>query len=208
MNDPIKKVEQNPTPEGYSPKDNPGILDVAEENAEKQTNSTFMRKNSVELIILNEDVKIVGISFNKCKETDSVVYNSKFDMYGNDTWDKLNEVIGTKQPETDYAVWANNDLIIGRGVTDIDGQDDFYVTTIIPAGRYLKVSWNAETFEELVMEAMGGSGADEFLEKNNLEKDRNGFYIEVYPKDTIGKYVRPITSYPEMYNLFSVKEKE
>lgn len=119
------------------------------------------------------------------------------------------------------------DVIYGKGVTDTEDQDELYGSYVIPVGTYLKVSWNAETFGELVMDAMQKfwerAGADAFLERNDLVVDHR-LDIEVYPNEKmcVGRengpdwsetfrnatMTEPVTEYPEMYYLFSVKNKE
>jgi len=210
MNDSIKKV--NPTPEDHSPKDKPEILSEAQTKTNDIKNSLFERRTTAELIMLDEEIKVVGLSFVKCKETNFLNVNGWLDMYDDRVFAMLDNIAHVKDPETGYSVYANSDIIQGDEVTDVGGQDELYEATIVPAGRYLKVSWNAENFEELVMEAMGGDKAvvEAFLKENNLEKTHgdDGFYVEVYPKNTTGKEMIPITPYPEMYTLQTVKDKE
>lgn len=135
------------------------------------------------------------------------------------------------QPQIGYSVWANadKDLIFGKGVTDLSDQDELYGSYIIPEGRYLKVFWNAETFEDLVMEGMEDwnfwqrAEADAFLEKNGLIAD-HVLDVDVYPHERMrvgcengpdwgpkfmaASITQPVTEYPEMYYLFSVKNKK
>ena len=212
MSEPVKKTTANP--ESYTPKDKPDILTTAEENAQKQAESKFVRFNKAELITIEKEIKIVGLSYKKCTETGSVQLGGPFDLYGK--FELLDKIKNIKQPETGYCVWLAGDLLNGIEVTDASGQDDLYAEVAIPAGLYLKLHWNAETFNELVMEAIEKSwercGADEFMQKHNLvkagEDDGTYVYAEVYPKNTVGKEIDPITPYPEMYTLRSVKIKE
>lgn len=217
--------------QSYKPSEKPEIISMIEEKQRKnpEINEMFVRKNNVELITLNEDIKVVGLSFQKCKQTGSVGLNSPMELYQRDKLELQVNIKKIKYPQIGYAVWANadKDMIFGKGVTDLDGQDEIYGSFIIPAGRYMKVSWNAETFGKLVSEAMEKSweraGAKAFLENNNLIADHT-LDIEVYPHETMRvgyengpdwgpKYKKasmtaPTTQYPEIYSLFSVKEKE
>jgi predicted transcriptional regulator YdeE len=208
---------------------NSGPQEQAAENlSKKETTVMFVRKYNVEVIALDEKIMIVGLSFAKCKRTGSAHFTSPFDLYSLDSFELQANIKHLKRPQVGYGVWTGmQDVIVGKAVTDVNGQDDMYDSCTIPAGRYVKLSFNAETFEELVMDAIhkawDNAGTDAFLESNNLVADRT-LHIEVYPHATIRtgcengpgwgpKYTNvsgetPTTDFPEMYFLFPVKEKE
>jgi hypothetical protein len=228
MSVPLKKIEQ--TPESYSPKSKPEILRMAEENARIERLEEFVQKTNVELVTLHEEIKVVGLSFNKCKHNDLLALASPFDLYSRESFELQDHINNIRYPQVGYAVavMANAipDLIVGKCVTDIHGQDEIYGSYIIPTGRYMKISFNAKTFEELVQKKLPKSeelsDAGIFLESRNLLKD-NALYIEVYPHESccVGqengpawgpKYLKasmaePTTKYPEMYTLHTVKER-
>jgi len=207
--------------------------DVQEQSVEnlpkKEATAMFVRKHNVEVITLDEPIVVVGLSFAKCKRTGSANFKSPFDLYSQDSFELQANIKNLRRPQVGYGIWTNmQDVIVGKAVADVDGQDDIYDSCTIPAGRYLKVSFNAETFEELVMDAIHKAwekaGTDTFLENNNLVADRT-LHIEVYPHETIRvgcangpdgwgpKYTNAsgevsTTDFPEMYFLFPVKEKE
>ena len=218
-------------PESYTPK-KPEIVNMLKDKIKNtEENEVFAYKNNVELVTLNEEIKVVGLSYNECKRTGLLTLKSPFDLYGRDSFEIQSRIKNVKYPQIGYAVGimgnADQDLIVGKEVTDCDGQDEIYGSYIIPAGRYLKVSFNAKNFEELVQEILPKSGelfnVDAFLKSHNLIKD-HVLYIEVYPHETccVGqdngpgwgpKYMAasmtaPATPYPEMYTLHTVKEKE
>jgi hypothetical protein len=203
MSEPVKKIEKSP--ESYSPQ-KPEILNMAEAAQESGTEikEPYVRINTVESITLKDEIKVVGLSFNKCKQTGSVELDSMVDLYSGDKIAMQDNVKDVKEPETKYAVWANSDLLFGKGVNDFGGQDELYASFTIPAGTYVKLSWNAETFDELVMEAMEKAkeraGFDDFLKTNNITTDSPA--VEVYPQEKV--YVSA-AKYPEMYCLFAVK---
>lgn len=225
MSEPIKKQERKP--EGYQPGVKPVIIDLAEEKQNNKFSEVFVRKNTVELVTLNEEIKVVGLDYNKCKETGSVTLNYPFDLYTGDKIKLQENIRNLKRPQTGYAVWSGREKFVnGKEVTDFNNQDELYGSITIPAGRYVKVSWNAGDFSELVTEAMAKawerSGSDEFLEEHGLICDEK-IYVEAYPHETmcIGRengpewypnvknaYEIPITQYPEIYILRSIKEKE
>ncbi|HBL84369.1 MAG: hypothetical protein A2Y17_04925 [Clostridiales bacterium GWF2_38_85] len=205
MSESMKKPNQ--TPESYSPVKPEILCEIEEKQKTVLPIKPFVRFNTVTLITLDEEIKVVGLSYEKCRQTGSVALGSKFDLYSGDKITLQENVINVKQPEIKRAVWANGDLLFGKEVTDINGQDEIYASITIPTGRYLKVSWNAENFDELVMEAMEKSweraGAAAFLEENGL--CIAGMGIETYPQD---KVYGSETNYPEMYTLHAVKDKE
>lgn len=230
MSEPIKKPDKT-SKESYSPK-TPKLANMMMEETQRknaEANEAFIRKNTVELITLDEGIKVVGLSFQKCKQTGLVELNSPMDLYSGEKLDLQANIKNIKSPQAGYGIWSQEDrnLVKGKEVTDLDGQDEIYGSFIIPPGRYAKVSWNAETFSELVMEAMEKSqersGMNAFLEKNNLIAD-NKLFIEVYPHATLcigqengpgwgAKYKEasmeiPTTNYPEMYTLLTVRGKE
>jgi hypothetical protein len=165
----------------------------------------FVRKTTVELIKLDEKINIVGLSFNKCKETGFVELKGSmmdFELYGH--FDKLNNVADKRQPDTSFTVWANGDLLIGKWVDGDNKQDEAFSNVTIPRGTYLKVWWNAETFDQLVEDYMGGEQEvkDAYINEHGIVfPDADGIYIEVYPQDKInGSDV----AYPEAYTLTRV----
>lgn len=176
---------------------------------------SFTRKNTVELFFLDSEIKVVGLSFQKCRQTGSVELGSKFDLYAGEKIAMQEKVINVKQPETRIAVWSNDDLLFGKEITEIDGQDDLYASFVIPAGEYLKVSWNAESFDDLVMEDMAKAweraGTDAFLAEKGLDcnrrpnPDATRLMAEFYPKETINGSDE---NFPEMYNLYTVNKKQ
>jgi len=168
----------------------------------------FVRKTTVELIELDEKINVVGLSFNKCKENGLIELKGSmmdFELYGH--FDKLDKVAEKKQSDTNFTIWANDDLFIGKWVDGDKEQDEMFSTVTIPQGKYLKVWWNAETFDQLVQDYMGGEQdvKDSYIHEHGIVfPDVDSMYIEVYPQDKING---SDTEYPEAYTLMRVCTK-
>jgi len=165
----------------------------------------FVRKTTVELIELDEKINVVGLSFNKCKENGLVELKGSmmdFELYGH--FDKLDKVAEKRQPDTNFTIWANDDLLIGKWVDNDNKQDEIFSTVAIPQGKYLKVLWNAETFDQLVQDYMGGEEEikNAYINEHGIVFPDEYMFIEVYPQDTVNGSE---TEYPEAYMLTRVR---
>lgn len=165
----------------------------------------FEEKKSIEIINQKSEIKVVGWSKKKCVEIGLVSENDWMAMYAffgengsrEEEWAKIKN---RKEPHVNYAVWTSDgDLIIGTEVTDFNGQDEFFGCTAILPGEYVKISWNARNFSELVEDGMATIndrvGLDAFVAEKNI---KTGQIIEVYPQDDINK------QHPECYTLREV----
>ena len=165
----------------------------------------FEEKAAIEIITQEKEIKVVGWSMAKCAELGLVPKDDTMAMYAffgepgsrEEEWAKIKN---RKEPAVNYAVYTNDgNLIIGTEVTDFDGQDEFFGCTSILPGDYVKISWNAESFSDLVENAI--ATVDERVGLDSFVKDRNiktGQYIEVYPQEDIKK------QHPECYTLRAV----
>jgi len=190
-----------------------GVI-ATQENADIQEEGDmekkqFVRKTVAEIIELDEGINVVGLSFNKCKETGFVTLTGTmmdFELYGH--FDKLDNIADKRQPDTNFAVWADGDQLIGKWVNGGSEQDEAYSTVTIPRGTYFKVLWNAETFDRLVTDYMGGEQEvkDAYISEHGIvfpdHTDADSLYIEVYPQDKINGSE---DSYPEAYTLTRVR---
>ena len=165
----------------------------------------FKEKATIEIITKKTETKVVGWSMAKCIELGLVQENDWMAMYAffgkpgsNDKeWARIKN---RKEPAVNYAAWTNEgNLIIGTEVTSFDGQDEFFGCTTILPGDFVKISWNAKDFKELVENSMATVnervGLEAFLEDNNI---KTGQYIEVYPQEDINK------RFPECYTLRAI----
>ena len=165
----------------------------------------FEEKATIEIVTIKTEIKIVGWSMKRCVELglvpkdDWMAMYAFFDESGSRAEDWV-RIKNRKEPTINYAVWTSEgNLIIGTEVTDFNGQDEFFGCTVIEPGDFVKVSWNAKDFNDLVENAMATVtdrvGYDAFIKENNIKA---GQYIEVYPQDDIKK------QYPECYTLRAV----
>ena len=165
----------------------------------------FEEKATIEVITQETEIKVVGWSMKKCVELGLVPEKDWMAMYAffgesgsrDDEWARIKN---RKTPNVNYAVWTNEgDFIIGAEVTDFDGQDEFFGSTTILPGDFVKISWNAKDFSDLVENKMPTIdekvGLDTFIKEKNI---KTGQYIEVYPQEDIKK------QYPECYTLRTV----
>ena len=165
----------------------------------------FEEKATIEIITQETEIKVVGWSMKKCVELGLVPENDWMAMYSffgesgshEEEWARIKN---RKEPNVNYAVWTNEgNLIIGTEVTNFDGQDEFFGCTTILPGDFVKISWNAKNFSDLVENKMAAInetvGFDAFVKDNNI---KTGQYIEVYPQEDIKK------QYPECYTLRAV----
>lgn len=157
----------------------------------------FVEKSNTEVITIDEEIKIVGISLQKSGLPISFDSLGKlWDIYGKNYWHKVKNA-----PIVEYAVCLNKvpDYISGCAVTEIGDLEDGWMSFVIPKGKYIKDTFNAETFEKLTTEALQKRNIKKWAKENNI-KIHNEFTVEVYPIKTVkGKNV-------EMYELFPIKE--
>lgn len=157
----------------------------------------FIERDSTEIVTVDEEIKVVGLSLQKSGLAIS------FDSLG-----KLWEVYGQKYrgkventaiPATEYAVCFNKipDYLTGCSVTEIAEVNDDCISHVIPKGKYIKDAFNAETFEKLTNEAMAKRNVKAWAKKNKVKINRE-FTIEVYPKSEGDGF--------EMYTLTPILE--
>jgi len=191
----------------------------------------FVKKNSIEVVNIEKDIQIVGLSLEKYgfpKQAEKLgemwgTYESKYRS-------NLKNVI---TPVVNYGFWFfkqdnDYDYLVGSAVTDFNNIDNELTIYSIPASRFIKVTFNAINFENLVCgEDLRNSFkiAEKYaVESNLLIKTMPPFpitAIEVYPHElmSVGKdngpkwglaldsafVTTPITEYPEMYTLTPIE---
>lgn len=159
----------------------------------------FVKKSSTEVVTITEEIMIVGINLKKSGMSVSFDSLGKlWSIYGENHRYKVKNAV---TPIVEYAVCLNKvpDYISGCAVTEIGELEDGWLSFVIPKRKYIKDTFNAETFEQLTAETMGKRNVKEWAKKNNIKIDRE-FTIEVYPIEAVeGKNV-------EMYTLTPVKE--
>lgn len=161
----------------------------------------FVFKESTEVIELADDINVIGLSLQKSGlpiSFDSL--GTLWERYGLDYRGK-GRTENKSAPYTEYGVAMNTipDYITGCGVEKIGAVDDKSISFVIPAGKYIRDSFNAESFEKLVGDALMKRNVSDWAEKNHIEIDGR-FSVEVYPWAEFDKGVF------EMYTLTPVRE--
>lgn len=159
----------------------------------------FIEKTSTEIVIIHKEINVVGLSLQKSGLPVSFDSLGKlWEIYGEKYRYKIENVI---TPIVEYAVALNNipDYIAGCAVTETGRMEDAWVSYVIPQGKYIKDTFNAETFEQLVGEKAGNREVKSWAEKNGV-RINGAFAVEVYPIEAVeNKWV-------EMYTLTPISE--
>lgn len=187
----------------------------------------FIEKVSTEIVILEQKIKVVGLSlemFGFPKKVEKLgdmwgVYESKY----------RKNVPNIITPIVNYGFWfikpdGDYDYFEGSAVTALGDINSELTSSAIPAGKYIKVSFNAKDFGDLVCGdgiKNGFNIAKKYAEDNNLKIKSMLAGIEVYPHELMcvgeengpewglkidNTYITtPITQYPEMYILMPIE---
>lgn len=159
----------------------------------------FIEKNSTEIVTIDKEIKVIGLSLQKSGLPISFDSLGKlWGLYGEKYRYKVENAI---TPIVEYAVALNKipDYITGCAVKEIKGIEEGWISYVIPQGKYIKDSFNAETFEQLVTEKMGKRNVKNWAKKNGV-KINGEFIVEVYPIEAVEN------QRIEMYTLTPVKE--
>ena len=144
----------------------------------------FVEKTSTEVVTIDEEITIVGVSLQKSGLP--ITFDSLGKLWGvygkNHRGNERNAIA----PITEYAVTLNKipDYIAGYAVTEIGELADGWLSFVLPKGRYIKNTFNAETFEKLTGEAMGKTNVKKWAKENGV-KINPAFTIEAYPIEAI-----------------------
>ena len=159
----------------------------------------FIEKTSTEIVTIDNKIKVVGLSLQKSGLP--ISFESLGRLWGIFGENHRGKVKNAVKPIVEYSVALNNipDYIAGCAVTEFGDLEESWLSYVILPGKYIKDTFNAETFEQLVEEKIGKRNEKAWAEKNKI-KINEEFAIEVYPIDAIeGKNV-------EMYTLTPIKE--
>lgn len=148
----------------------------------------FSLKECTEIIEILEDIIIVGTSLQKSGLP--ITFNSlgkMWERFGN-SYRGQDKIANALNPKLEYAVLLNKvpDYITGHAVTKVGDMADECSSVIIPKGKYIKDSFNAETFEELTDKVLPKRKVKAWAKKNNIKIDGQ-FSVEVYPWDEFDK---------------------
>lgn len=161
----------------------------------------FIFKENTEIINLEEEIKVVGLSLQKSELPISFDSLGKmWEIYGNEYRGK-DRIKNAVFPVTEYAIALNRvpDYITGCGVSEIENMDEACSSFIIPKGKYIRDTFNAESFEKLVDEVLVNRNVKAWAKENKVKIDRL-FTVEVYPWGEFDK------NNFEMYTLTPLKE--
>ena len=155
-------------------------------------------KDSTEIVTLGEDVKVVGLSLRQSG------LPLAFDSMG-PLWERYGETCrgrmeNAASPAVEYGVCLNTvpDYVTGCAVTAYGNIGEGFLACAVPAGRYIKDTFGAETFEGMVGGALMKRDVPAWAKAHGIEID-GSLLVEVYPTHAYreGCY--------EMYTLTPIK---
>lgn len=198
MSNAVKKPNANT--KSYNPDSKPEIIKMAENiHASVKEEIGFTQKSCTEVIIVEKEIMVVGLSLQKSGLPIS------FDSLGK-LWERYADenyrynMDNQKIPIMEYGIALNTipDYLTGCEVTKVDNLNEKLSLFIIPVGNYIKDTFNAETFYQLTNEAMSKRNVGKWAKENNIKID-NKFMVEVYPINAVEN--RNV----EMYTLTPIK---
>ncbi len=161
----------------------------------------FEPKDSTEIVEITEDIIIVGVSLQKSGLP--VTFDSLGKMWDifSSSYRGQNKIANALNAKLEYAVLLNRvpDYIAGYAVSKADAIADDCSSVILPKGKYIKDTFNAETFEALADEVLPKRKVKAWATKNKIKVDGQ-FSVEVYPWEEFEK------GNFEMYTLTPVKK--
>lgn len=172
-------------PESHSPDAKPEIVKMAEMCGHTEgKEAAFIEKSSTEVITIEKEIFVVGLSLQKSGLPISFASLGK--LWGDYSEKYRYHVKHALEPIVEYAVCLNKvpDYITGCAVSKIDEIEDGWMSYTIPQGRYIKDTFNAETFHQLTSEIMEKRNVKAWAKKNNI-KINGEFTIEVYPIEAV-----------------------
>ncbi|MBH1940915.1 effector binding domain-containing protein [Mobilitalea sibirica] len=144
----------------------------------------FIEKSNTEVITIDKEIKVVGLSLQKSSLPLSFDSLGKlWGIYGEKYRGKVKKAI---EPIVEYAIALNKvpDYITGCAVTEIENMEEGWVSYIIPQGKYIKDNFNAESFYQLTTEIMGKRNVKAWAKANNIKINKE-YSIEVYPIEAV-----------------------
>lgn len=178
------------------------------------------RISKTELVTLAQEVKVAGLNLARAGWAHRM--EKAGDLWGAYT-DAHRIEVRAKIPIVAYGIWcgeaAGNDYIVGNAVDAFEGIGDAFATFTIPAGTYIRDSFNAFDFEELVCRTLGTREkiVAKWAEDSGIAIGNPAFFIEVYPLQDMVKPAGEVTNesfrqddrlkakYPMMYTLLPVE---
>lgn len=162
----------------------------------------FAKKSQTEIIILDHAIHIVGLNLQKSGlplNSDSI--GEMWNIWGKSSDERRPKINNLISPIVEYGICLNNvpDYAVGSAVSEFSGIDDGLFTYTIPAGRYIKDTFNAEDFQKLIGEEMSSRNVKKWARENHL-KINGDLTVEVYSMETCEN-----VEFPEIYTLTPIK---
>lgn len=162
----------------------------------------YPKTERTEIIELDCDIQVVGVSLQKSALPISFESLGKvWHIYG-ENYRGRDKIANAVSPKTEYAILLNHipDYIAGHEVFEKGDLNVDCTYTVIPKGRYIKDTFNAESFEHLCEIVLPERNVHAWAEKNSVEINEK-FSVEVYPWEEFEKQNF------EMYTLTPINEK-
>lgn len=159
----------------------------------------FIEKSSTEVITIDKEIKVVGLSLQKSSLP--ISFDSLGKLWGVYGERYRGKVKNTIIPIVEYAICLNRvpDYITGCAVMEIEDIEEGCLSYVIQPGKYIKDTFNAETFHQLTAEIMEKRNVKAWAKANNVKINKE-FSIEVYPIEAIENHN------VEMYTLTPVED--
>lgn len=178
------------------------------------------RVSKTELVVLEHEIMVVGLSLVKSGLPQSMEnLGALWGMYTDDLRRKTKNV---KLPIISYGISLMDgtlDYVVGTEVTEFEDVGDDMAAVTIPAGRYIRDTFNAYDFDQLVTETLAGREAvvTRWAEENGVTIGNPAMFAEVYPVQEMANPQGEVTNdsfrqddrlnalYPQMYTLLPLK---
>ncbi len=161
----------------------------------------FEPKENIEIVEITEEIIVVGVSLQKSGLP--ITFDSlgkMWDIFGK-SYRGQNKIVNALNTKLEYAVLLNKvpDYIAGHAVSKADEITEDCSSVTLPKGKYIKDTFNAESFEALTEKILPKRNVKAWAKKSKIKIDGQ-FSVEVYPWEEFGK------GNFEMYTLTPVKE--
>lgn len=162
----------------------------------------FVKKSETIIISIDQELKIVGQNLQRSGLPISFDSLGKmWNIWGKSTDERRPKIKNVIHPTTNFGISLNliHDYIVGSAVSEFADIDDGLFTYKIPAGKYIKDTFNAEDFQKLVDVELGNRNVKKWARENHY-KINSVFTVEVYVNEKCEN-----VEFPEMYTLTPVK---
>lgn len=161
----------------------------------------YVDNSNIKVVQQTEDIQVVGLNLQGSGLP--ITFESLGKMWDLYTDERKEKTPNCSEKQVEYGICLNKvpDYIVGMEVTKAPENMQEYVHYRIPAGEYIKVTFNAENHDALVGDKLmkKQKEAEKWAKSNHIKRDRN-FTVEVYPKETMKQ------EYPEMFLLIPISK--